>query len=78
MKPAERRDLVRRGYDTISRAYRDDQGHSNPATAENVTRYQGWVEELARLLRPASRVLDLGCGSPALVADNGKEQAPWS
>jgi SAM-dependent methyltransferase len=57
------RDLVRRGYDAISRAYRDDEGHSNPTTAEDVTRYLAWVEELTRRLKPSARVLDLGCGA---------------
>ena len=29
----------------------------------DVRRYAGWVAELAALLRPAARVLDLGCGA---------------
>jgi SAM-dependent methyltransferase len=60
---AGRRDLVRRGYDAISRAYRDDAGRSNPATDEGTDQYATWVDELARLLSPRARVLDLGCGA---------------
>src|SRR6266480_3477717 len=63
VKPDEERDLVRRGYDAISRAYRDDDGQSNPSTAEDVTRYTAWIDELAGLLKPKARVLDLGCGA---------------
>ena len=57
-----RRELVRKGYDAISHAYRGDDSRSNPATAESTARYQGWVDELATMLDPGSRVLDLGCG----------------
>jgi len=63
VKPDEERDLVRRGYDAISRAYRDDEGQSNPSNAEDVTRYTAWIGELAGLLKPKARVLDLGCGA---------------
>jgi SAM-dependent methyltransferase len=70
---ASRRDLVRRGYDTISRAYRDDEGRSNPRSDEGTDRYEGWVDDLAKLIRPNAKVLDLGCGAgvPAakLLAD---------
>ena len=60
---ARRRDLVRRGYDTISRAYRDDEGRANPGSDEGTDRYEGWVDDLAKLIRPRARVLDLGCGA---------------
>jgi SAM-dependent methyltransferase len=60
---ARQRDLVRRGYDAISVAYRSDDGASAPASAEDVSRYAGWVDELAGLLPPPARVLDLGCGA---------------
>jgi SAM-dependent methyltransferase len=60
---ARRRDLVRRGYDAISRAYRDDEGRSNPESDEGTDRYEGWVDDLAKLIRPRARVLDLGCGA---------------
>ena len=63
MKRADQRELVRRGYDAISRAYRDDAGNSNPSSSEDVSRYSVWVDELAILLKPSARVLDLGCGA---------------
>jgi SAM-dependent methyltransferase len=60
---ARRRDLVRRGYDVISVAYRSDDGDAASSSAEDVSRYVGWVAELADLLRPGARVVDLGCGA---------------
>jgi SAM-dependent methyltransferase len=61
---ASRRDLVRRGYDSISRAYRDDEGRSNPGKPDERTdHYDGWIDALAKLLTPRARVLDLGCGA---------------
>jgi SAM-dependent methyltransferase len=61
---ASQRDLVRRGYDAISRAYRDDEGGANPGKPDERTDdYEGWVDGLAQLLRPRARVLDLGCGA---------------
>jgi ubiquinone/menaquinone biosynthesis C-methylase UbiE len=65
-RPAERarrRALVRRGYDAISLAYRSDDGDAAASSAEDVSRYAGWVAELAALLRPGARVVDLGCGA---------------
>ena len=59
---ARQRDLVRRGYDAISSAYRGDQGEPGRA-AEDTGRYAEWVASLASLLRPGARVLDLGCGN---------------
>ncbi|MGH7721539.1 MAG: class I SAM-dependent methyltransferase [Candidatus Dormibacteria bacterium] len=49
--------LVRRGYDQISRAYRDDRGADNKG-------YPTWLDRyiLPRLSQHA-RVLDLGCGN---------------
>jgi SAM-dependent methyltransferase len=61
--PAEQRDLVRRGYDAISVAYRSDDGQPAGATSEDVSRYAGWVEELASLLPSSAVVVDLGCGA---------------
>ncbi len=55
------RDLVRRGYDEVSEAYRDDGGES--ATGPDDGRREAWLDELAPLLPPQSRVLDLGCGA---------------
>ena len=70
---ARQRRLVRRGYDAVSGAYRDDDGRS--AGTEDTSRYAGWAAELAERLRPGARVLDLGCGAgiPATreLADRG-------
>jgi SAM-dependent methyltransferase len=60
---ARKRALVRRGYDAISLAYRGDDGDPAASSAEDVSRYAGWVAELAGLLRPGARVVDLGCGA---------------
>jgi 2-polyprenyl-3-methyl-5-hydroxy-6-metoxy-1,4-benzoquinol methylase len=60
---AEKRDIVRRGYDSISYMYRDDAGRSNPSTSESTDSYQVWVAELAQMLPTGARVLDLGCGA---------------
>ena len=60
---ARQRDLVRRGYDAISQAYRGDDGSADAPSAADVRRYAGWVAELASLLRPGARVVDLGCGA---------------
>jgi SAM-dependent methyltransferase len=60
---ARRRDLVRRGYDAISLAYRSDDGRPAASSAEDTGRYAGWVAELADQLRPGTTVLDLGCGN---------------
>lgn len=60
---AQQRALVRRGYDAISLAYRGDDGAPASPSAADVTRYAGWVDELARLLPAGARVLDLGCGA---------------
>ena len=57
------RDVVRRGYDAISHAYRSDDGHAASSSAEDVSRYAGWVAELAALLLAGARVLDPGCGA---------------
>lgn len=74
-KRAGQRDLVRRGYDAISRACRDDEGRSNAGTDESTGRYAEWVDALAKLLPPRATVLDLGCGAgiPAtrLLAERG-------
>jgi SAM-dependent methyltransferase len=60
---ARQRDLVRRGYDTISLAYRGDDGTAAASSAEDVSRYAGWTAELAGRLAPGARVVDLGCGA---------------
>ena len=69
------RELVRSGYDTISRAYRDDQGRPHPDQSEDTAGYRTWLDELAVLLPVEARVLDLGCGAgvPAarILVDRG-------
>ena len=60
---ARQRALVRRGYDAISLAYRSDDGDAAASSAEDVSRYADWVAELAGLLWPGARVVDLGCGA---------------
>src|ERR1017187_9644051 len=60
---ARQRDLVRRGYDAISLAYRSDHSEPDGSTAEAPSRYAGWVADLARLLPPGAQVVDLGCGA---------------
>ena len=59
---AAQRDLVRRGYDAISAAYRGDDGQAAASSAEDVSRYAGWAAELADLLPAGATVADLGCG----------------
>jgi len=44
-------------------AYRSDDGAPAASSAEDVSRYAGWVDELAGLLPASARVLDLGCGA---------------
>jgi SAM-dependent methyltransferase len=60
---ARQREIVRRGYDRISLAYRGDAGNAHPSSAEDTTRYAGWLAELTALLPPQARVADLGCGA---------------
>jgi SAM-dependent methyltransferase len=60
---ARQRALVRRGYDAMSMAYRSDDGDAAASSAADISRYAGWAAELAGLLRPAARVVDLGCGA---------------
>jgi cyclopropane fatty-acyl-phospholipid synthase-like methyltransferase len=60
---ARQRETVRRGYDAISETYRSEDGAAASSSAEDVSRYAGWVAELAGLLAAGARVLDLGCGA---------------
>jgi len=60
---AWQRELVRRGYDAISLAYRSDDGEAASSSGEDVGRYAGWVAELAGLLPTGASVVDLGCGA---------------
>src|SRR5690606_27795962 len=56
------KDIVRRGYDHISYAYRADQ---EDASADQ---YHAWLDELLPLLTPLTEerptILELGCGIP--------------
>jgi cyclopropane fatty-acyl-phospholipid synthase-like methyltransferase len=54
---------VRRGYDEISRTYRDDAGEAHAGSEESTAHYRGWAAELRELLPRGARVLDLGCGA---------------
>jgi SAM-dependent methyltransferase len=58
--PEDPVDLVRRGYDALSRRYE----RAYPAA----TKYRPWLESLTRRLAPRSTVLDLGCGSGVPVS----------
>jgi SAM-dependent methyltransferase len=60
---ARQRELVRRGYDAISVAYRSDDGAAAHSSGGDVSRNGGWVTELADLLPAGATVLDLGCGA---------------
>jgi 2-polyprenyl-3-methyl-5-hydroxy-6-metoxy-1,4-benzoquinol methylase len=54
MTSPDPREVVRRGYDALSRRYRaDDAGEGE---------YGPWLDELRAVLRPGADVLDLGCG----------------
>jgi ubiquinone/menaquinone biosynthesis C-methylase UbiE len=70
---AAQRELVRRGYDAISVAYRGDNGQAAHSSAEDLSRYDGWAAELAALLPAGATVADLGCGNglPATRALTG-------
>lgn len=54
MIPEDPKELVRRGYDAISYAYRsDDAADGN---------YRRWIDQFQRYLPDPGTVLDLGCG----------------
>ena len=53
---AAQRDLVRRGYDAVSRAYRTDEGESAVGSSETTAAYESWIQELASHLAPGARV----------------------
>jgi SAM-dependent methyltransferase len=59
---SKQKEIVRRGYDKVSYAYRGGAG------ADDFTGYEGWLAELAALVPENSPVLDLGCGCGLPVA----------
>ena len=59
---SKQKEIVRRGYDKVSYAYRGEAG------ADEFTDYDVWLAELAALLPENSPVLDLGCGCGLPVA----------
>jgi 2-polyprenyl-3-methyl-5-hydroxy-6-metoxy-1,4-benzoquinol methylase len=66
LDPQAARDIVRRGYDEISEAYRgDDELRHRPG---GTSRYLEWVARLTAMLPPQARVLDLGCGNGVPVS----------
>lgn len=54
------KELVRRGYDRISRAYRADDAEEGE--------YAPWLDLVEKRVPPGSAVLDLGCGCGVPVA----------
>lgn len=60
---AAQRNLVRRGYDTVSCVYRTDLGESSADSSETTSTYAHWIEELSEHLTPDAQVLDIGCGA---------------
>jgi SAM-dependent methyltransferase len=60
---AAQRELVRRGYDAVSHAYRSDLGESHPSRSETTSTYGAWINELVSHLALGSHVLDIGCGA---------------
>jgi ubiquinone/menaquinone biosynthesis C-methylase UbiE len=54
------KDVVRQGYDVLSRRY-------DEATDAD-SKYSAWIDDLNGRLAPGSRVLDVGCGSGVPVA----------
>jgi hypothetical protein len=57
--PAAQRDLVRRGYDAISVAYRSDEGSPADSSSEDAGRYAGWVDVLIVAIALAASALAL-------------------
>jgi cyclopropane fatty-acyl-phospholipid synthase-like methyltransferase len=54
--------LVRRGYDSISHLYRSENA-ARSDQPEGSAAYRTWVAELAVLLDPGAKIVDLGCGA---------------
>jgi SAM-dependent methyltransferase len=56
VNPGEQKEIVRRGYDRLSHAYRGDD------TPDDYLDYADWIRMLEELLPERSPVLDIGCG----------------
>ncbi|WP_131785655.1 class I SAM-dependent methyltransferase [Protofrankia symbiont of Coriaria ruscifolia] len=54
------KDVVRRGYDAVSRRYRGDDAQEG--------QYGPWITRLQQRVRSAATILDLGCGCGVPVA----------
>lgn len=52
------KDIVRSGYDRVSRAYRGDE-----VNAEEAAKYAAWIDALIERIGPPGDVLELGCGN---------------
>lgn len=67
MRPVtpNQRDIVRRGYDRLSYAYRSDD------TPDDYGEYASWVALVAARVPAGSAVLDLGCGCGLPAAKPG-------
>ncbi|MBA2530209.1 MAG: class I SAM-dependent methyltransferase [Euzebyales bacterium] len=53
--PGDPKQIVRRGYDAVSRRYRGDD--------DDDPRYAAWLAEITGRIAPGEPVLDLGCGA---------------
>ena len=62
------KEIVRQGYDKVSYAYR------NENQSEGFSDYAAWLAELALLLPPQAKVLDLGCGCGVPAAQTLAQQ----
>ena len=60
MTSEDPKQVVRRGYDVLSRRYDETTGAD--------TKYRSWIDELIAHLEAGSRILDVGCGSGVPVA----------
>jgi SAM-dependent methyltransferase len=60
MSDLDPKEIVRRGYDRVSYAYRADRPDM---AAADMQKYAAWVAELVPFLPPDAAVLDLGCGN---------------
>ncbi len=62
MSAADKREVVRRGYNSASYSYRSEKEDLDGREPEDFARYGTWIDELASRLEPGAKVIDLGCG----------------